>query len=134
MNMRYELTKDLETGNVVIDQEHKELFRAVNQLMDSCHMGQGRSAMESAIKFLTDYVDRHFAHEEQLQQAGGYPNRAPHRVFHEEYKKKLKQIVAAIPAAGPTVGDLGNLNMHIALLVNHIRSEDKKVGAFLKQK
>ena len=132
--MRYELTKDLETGNVVIDQEHKELFRAVNQLMDSCHMGQGRSAMEPAIKFLTDYVDRHFAHEEQLQQAGGYPNRAPHRVFHEEYKKKLKQIVAAIPAAGPTVGDLGNLNMQIALLVNHNRSEDKKVGAFLKQK
>lgn len=128
------MTKDLETGNVVIDQEHKELFRAVNQLMDSCHMGQGRSAMEPAIKFLTDYVNRHFAHEEQLQQAGGYPNRAPHRVFHEEYKKKLKQIVAAIPAAGPTVGDLGNLNMHIALLVNHIRSEDKKVGAFLKQK
>ncbi len=132
--MKYELTKDLETGNAIIDQEHKELFRAVNELLDSCHKGQGRTAMEPAIKFLTNYVDRHFAHEEQLQQAGGYPNRAPHKVFHEEYKKKLKQIVSAIPAAGPSLGDLGNLNMHIALLVNHIRSEDKKVGAFLKQK
>ena len=132
--MRYELTKDLETGNAIIDQEHKELFCAVNELLDSCHKGQGRTAMEPAIKFLTNYVDRHFAHEEQLQQAGGYPNRAPHKVFHEEYKNKLKQIVAAIPAAGPSLGDLGNLNMHIALLVNHIRSEDKKVGAFLKQK
>lgn len=132
--MKYELTKELETGNAIIDQEHKELFRAVNGLLDSCHKGQGRTAMEPAIKFLLNYVDRHFAHEEQLQQVGGYPNRAPHRVFHEEYKKKLKQIVSAIPASGPSVGDLGNLNMHVALLVNHIRTEDKKVGAFLKQK
>lgn len=134
MTMRYELTKDLETGNAIIDQEHKELFRAVNQLLDSCHKGQGRAAMEPAIRFLTNYVDQHFTHEEQLQQMGGYPNRAPHKVFHEEYKKKLKQIVSGIPAAGPSVADLSSLNMHIALLVNHIRSEDKKVGAFLKQK
>ena len=32
--MRYELTKDLETGNAIIDREHRELFEAVNQLLD----------------------------------------------------------------------------------------------------
>ena len=50
--MRYELTKDLETGNAVIDREHRELFRAVNELLDSCGKGQGRAAMEPAIQFL----------------------------------------------------------------------------------
>ena len=71
--MKYELTKELETGNSIIDREHRELFQAVNQLMDSCGYGKGRAAMEPAIKFLLDYVDKHFAHEEQLQQASGYP-------------------------------------------------------------
>ena len=65
--MKYELTKDLETGNAVIDREHKELFGAVNRLLDACGKGQGRAAMESAIQFLLDYVDKHFANEERLQ-------------------------------------------------------------------
>lgn len=131
--MRYELTKDLETGNTMIDQEHKELFRAVNQLLDACSKGQGRSSMEQAINFLLGYVDKHFSHEEQLQQRSGYSGMASHKAFHTQYKATLKKIVAQIPPADPSVADLGNLNKHIALLVNHIRIEDKKLSAFLKQ-
>lgn len=37
---RYVFTKKLETGNVVIDREHRELFQAVNKLLDAC--GEGR--------------------------------------------------------------------------------------------
>lgn len=33
---RYELTKKLETGNAIIDGEHRELFAAVNKLLDAC--------------------------------------------------------------------------------------------------
>ncbi|MCI8424007.1 MAG: hemerythrin family protein [Lawsonibacter sp.] len=131
--MRYELTKDLETGNPVIDREHRELFQAVNQLMDSCSKGQGRAMILPAIQFLQSYVDKHFSHEEQLQQSSGYPGIAAHRTFHKEYKKTLREIMAQIPEAGPSVADLGRLNKHIALLVSHIRSEDKKLGAFLRQ-
>lgn len=44
--MKYEVTKDLETGNSIIDGEHRELFRAVNSLMDACGKGQGRAVLE----------------------------------------------------------------------------------------
>ena len=132
--MRYELTKDLETGNAVIDREHRELFRAVNELLDSCGKGQGRAAMEPAIQFLIGYVDQHFSHEEQLQQECGYPGMPAHKTFHAGYKKTLREIAAKIPASGPSVADLGALNKHVAVLVNHIRVEDKKLGAYLKQK
>ncbi len=54
--MKYEMTKDLETGNAMIDKEHKELFDAVNRLLDSCSKGQGRAAMDGAIQFLVNYV------------------------------------------------------------------------------
>ena len=33
--MRYEMTKDLETGNALIDSEHRQLFKAVNDLLDA---------------------------------------------------------------------------------------------------
>ncbi|NCE64519.1 cation-binding protein [Pseudoflavonifractor sp. 524-17] len=131
--MKYELTKALETGNAVIDREHGELFQAVNRLMDACGKGQGRTALEPSVKFLLDYVDRHFSHEEQLQQKSGYPGMAAHKAFHAGYTKTLREIVSQIPAAGPTVADVGRLNGHIAVLIGHIRTEDKKLGGFLKQ-
>lgn len=132
--MKYELTKDLETGNPIVDKEHRELLKAVNELMDACGKGQGRAAMEPALKFLINYVDEHFKHEEQLQQGANYPDLPRHRKIHEEYKRKLKDIAAEIPASGPTVADLSKLNAHIAILISHIRVEDKKVGAFLRDK
>lgn len=128
------MTKELETGNAIIDREHKELFRAVNALIDACSKGQGRAAIEPTIKFLLDYVNKHFSHEEELQQKNKYPNIIAHKQFHVTYTRKLRDIVNAIPAAGPTVSDLSTLNQHIAVLVTHIRTEDKKVGVFLNGK
>ncbi|UQT48907.1 hypothetical protein M5E87_02180 [Flavonifractor plautii] len=37
--MRYELTQDLLTGNQLIDSEHRQLFDAINALMDACAQG-----------------------------------------------------------------------------------------------
>ena len=119
--MRYELTKDLETGNAVIDNEHRELFNAVNNIIDACSKGQGRNIIESAIKFLLSYVELHFSHEEKLQSDSKYPGMAAHKAFHE------------IPFDNPAITDLVKLNGHIAVLINHIRIEDKKLGKFLKQ-
>lgn len=130
--MRYELTKDLETGNAIIDREHRELFEAVNQLLDSCGKGQGRAAMEPAIQFLIGYVDKHFSHEEQLQQESGYPGMRAHKTFHAGYKKTLREIAAKIPASGPSVADLSAMNKHVAVLINHIRVEDKRLSSHLK--
>lgn len=132
--MRYELTKDLETGNAIIDKEHRELLQAVNNLMEACQKGQGRTAIEPTLKFLLDYVGKHFGHEEQLQTQNKYPGISGHKLFHAEYTRQLKQIAAGIPAAGPSVTDLNTLNQHIAKLITHIRTEDKKLGQFLNNK
>ena len=130
---RYEFTKKMETGNAMIDKEHRELFQAVNKLLDACSAGKGRASMDETIQFLNNYVDQHFSHEEQLQRQSGYPNLAAHRVFHEKYKQTLKEITARISVSGPTITELGKLNGHISVLVSHINTDDKKLGAFLNQ-
>ena len=116
--MKYELTKELETGNSIIDSEHRELFAAINRLMDACSVGKGRSTLVPTLDFLEKYVDTHSAH----------------RTFHENFKRKLHEISAEIPSAGPTLKDMSALNMHIGTLISHIRIDDKKLGAFLKSK
>lgn len=131
---RYELTKELETGNAIIDKEHRELIAAVNRLLDACGEGKGRAQMGETIKFLNDYVERHFSHEEQLQKQSSYPGFTPHKAFHDNYKKKLKDITSKISADNATITQLGELNGHIGVLISHIRTEDKKLGAFLNSK
>lgn len=44
--MKYELTQELLTGNALIDSEHRQLFEAVNSLMEAC--SRGRAAPRSS--------------------------------------------------------------------------------------
>lgn len=132
--MKYSLTKDLETGNDIIDSEHQQLFDAVNRLTEACASGQGRASLDGTIAFLLNYVDKHFAHEESLQKQSSYPGFAAHHQFHEEYKRKLRTLADQIPRSGATIADLSAINQHIGVLVSHIRTEDKKIGAYLKGK
>lgn len=132
--MTYQFAKDLENQKYYLDKEHRELLNAVNQLLDACSQGKGSAAVNSTLKFLLDYVDKHFAHEEQLQKQSAYPNFNAHKAFHELYKLKLKNIATQATAHETTVTDLSSLNVHVAVLVSHIRIEDKRLGAFLHNK
>ena len=58
MAMKYELTSDLMTGNSLIDAEHKQLFDAINDLMDACAQGVGREKIMSTTQFLNSYVNK----------------------------------------------------------------------------
>ncbi len=130
--MGYALTKELETGNRIIDGEHRELFRAVNDFLDACN-SQGKLSLEPSVRFLLQYAGKHFAHEEALLEKSDYPDIAAHKAFHEQYKRDLKESVMKIPVTGPTLTDLVNVNEQIAVLVEHIKTADKKMSRFLKE-
>lgn len=130
--MAYSLTKDLETGNALIDSEHRQLFAAVNDLMDACSSGRGREKVKATAAFLNNYVAKHFNDEEQLQMRTKYPDYAKHKQFHEGYKQKLFTAVNSVATSGATIATIGELNQVIGILISHIRSEDKKLAAYLK--
>lgn len=130
--MKYELTADLLTSNALIDAEHKELFAAVNRLMDACSQGKGRDSIRQTVEFLNQYVGKHFGDEEHLQMTSKYPGYTAHKQFHEGYKRQMMDITQVIVQEGPTIKALGDLNRIVAVLISHIRTEDKKLAAFLK--
>ncbi len=132
MAMRYELTADLMTGNTLIDTEHKQLFDAINSLMDACAQGKGREKIMSTAQFLEKYVDKHFGDEEGLQVKSKYPNYPAHKQFHDGYKRQLDDTIQVLITEGPTVKALGALNQIVGVLVSHIRTEDKKLARFIR--
>lgn len=131
---KYELTKELETGSLIIDSEHRQLLDAVNRLLDAVGQGQGSAQMNETVKFLADYVNRHFAHEEQLQQQNGYPGYSAHKAFHDKYKQTLISIMTGRTGTGLSIAELAKFNEQIGILITHIKTEDKKLAAFLGSK
>ncbi len=134
--MRYEVTPDLITGYDMIDREHRQLFDAVNQLLDSFSDSKktGKDQMDRAATFLTNYVDKHFGHEEDVQKKYEWREYETHHKFHEEYKRQLKEILNRIPSEGPSIQNMSEINVHVVRLITHIRTMDKRLGAFLQTK
>ncbi len=133
--MAYTFTKDLETGNQLIDTEHSQLIDAVNNLLTACSTGQGRTELANTTKFLQDYTAKHFSNEEKLQIQSKYPDYANHKRYHEDFKKVVAGICQKLEKDGPTVALVGEVNGTIAgWLINHIKREDVKVANHLKNK
>ena len=131
--MAYAFTPDLLTGNTTIDSQHKELFAAINNLLDACSQGKGRAALASTAKFLYDYTAKHFADEEKLQLASNYPDRVNHKQYHEGFKQVVREIITELDKEGPTIVLVGKVNSSIAgWLINHIKREDVKVAAHIR--
>ncbi|MDR0974175.1 MAG: hemerythrin family protein [Ruminococcus sp.] len=129
----YTFTKDLETGNNLIDTEHRQLFQAINGLLEACNAGQGRANVEKTVKFLMEYTAKHFADEEKLQQASKYPDYPNHYKIHEGFKKRVAEIGAELNAKGPSIILVSKVNSDIGdWLINHIRTQDKKLAEHIK--
>jgi hemerythrin len=72
--MAYQWDSSLETGYEKIDKQHKQLFAAVNNLMEASGSGKGDAAVMETLDFLTGYAIKHFSDEEQLQLDYDYPD------------------------------------------------------------
>ncbi|WP_324825319.1 bacteriohemerythrin [Sinanaerobacter sp. ZZT-01] len=131
--MAYNWTADLETGNSKIDEQHKQLITAINNLLAACSAGKGRDVLKETTTFLYEYTSKHFADEERLQQASHYPDYVNHKRYHEEFKKVVRDLMSQLEKDGPTLVLVGKVNSSIAgWLISHIKKEDVKVAAHIR--
>lgn len=131
--MAYSWDKTLETGNLAIDEQHKSLINAVNDLLNACSQGKGRSEVDKTLKFLQDYVVKHFGDEEKLQIKSNYPDYKAHKEKHEDFKKSVNEIVQGFNKSGASIQLVAQVNFAVSgWLISHIKTEDKKVAAHIK--
>ena len=131
--MAFTWTKELETGNAQIDQEHQSLIQALNELLAACAAGKGRSELGKTLDFLENYTKTHFQHEEMLQVRYRYPDYAAHKQYHAGFVKVVQELSARLKADGPSIQLVGEINQQLGgWLVNHIKREDVKVAKHIQ--
>lgn len=75
----------LSTGVRNIDDQHKELFDKINNLLAACREGKGKEEVAKVMQFLSDYVIDHFGTEERYMVTYRYPDYPSHKARHEEF-------------------------------------------------
>jgi hemerythrin-like metal-binding protein len=124
---------ELETGNQVIDTQHKELFKLTSDLVDACAKGQKPAALEEALSFLTSYTIKHFTDEEALQLEYHYPAYEDHKKLHDDFKKTVAALIAEYKEKGSSL-DLSDkvYSVIVRWLIQHITGEDSKIAAYIR--
>jgi len=133
--MSREWTEDLSTGSAAIDDQHKELFKRINALLEACRQGKGKTEVSKVIQFLGEYVVTHFSAEEQYMEAHRYPEFAKHKALHLEFMENFRELKRELDEEGPGVHLVVKTNqMVVQWLLHHIRKVDRALGTFLKTK
>ena len=132
--MPIEWTKDLATGVEAIDEQHKELFRRINLLLDACRRGEGAEHVVSTLAFLTQYVVEHFQSEEDLMRRAAYRGYAEHAAMHREFRKRVESFASDLALTGVTIITVITVNrMIVDWLNDHIRTVDRAMAATIRE-
>lgn len=126
--------KNLETGNELIDSQHKELIDRVNKLSASLETSREKNVAINTLDFLMDYTEFHFSAEEKLQEEIGYPGLEAHKALHAGFIKAVGELHEMLEEEdGPSDAFVAAVNKNIVeWLLNHIQIEDKKVAECAK--
>lgn len=85
-------TPDLSVGVGSIDTDHKLLISLINQLDEAIRGGEPQGTVTRVLDALLDYADYHFAREESLMRASGYPDLAAHNRAHASFRAQVHDI------------------------------------------
>ena len=131
--MAYKWDSSLETGYDKVDNQHKQLIAAVNNLMEASSGGKGDKAVMETLDFLTGYAIKHFADEEKLQTNFDYPDYLNHKRIHDDFKALVTKLVQRVGKEGPTEELINEVSSIIgAWLLNHIKGDDFRMATFVK--
>ena len=115
-----------------VDREHRQLFEIAGRVYDSLGAGDtaAEAVTEAAVAELLDYTATHFASEEGLMEAAGYPELEAHRRQHQHLLAQARDMeMRAV---------IGDHDVPVELthflyrwLIEHIEVSDKKFGKFV---
>ncbi len=132
--MRIEWNDDLLTGIPVIDQQHKELFRRINRLLEACIQRNGTVEVLETLRFLQKYVVEHFTMEEQVMRKAAYAGYRHHEELHRGFRASIEELAAEIDRDGVGPQTVVRVNRMIVDWLNmHIRKVDRAMAIKLRE-
>lgn len=120
-------------GIDLIDQQHKVLFRLIDQLARAIQDEISEAELQTIFAELHNYTLTHFATEERLMAQYAYPADQDHRANHQTLENSLEQLVERARNGEPLVS-IQTMNFLRLWLYNHIDGTDRQFADFLKAK
>ncbi len=127
-----EWTTDLETGVDLIDEQHRMLFKLINDLHDAATDDASDPDMVTdAMYTLSDYVAEHFGDEEALMAEHAYPGLAAHHDMHQRLTARtLHFMTQFVNGEGVSLAELAEFLGN--WLQGHIIEQDCRFAATLR--
>jgi len=133
--MAIEWTDDLNTDISEIDNQHREMFRRVNDLLEACGRGKGRDEVHGILAFFQDYTMSHFGSEEQAMRESDYPHYESHKTEHLDFVDQITDMKQKMMKEGVGINMvLLTIRTSLVWLTAHIRRSDRKFADYLRQK
>ncbi len=130
--MAVEWTTDLATGLDWQDNEHRELFRIMSELLESMIEGRGKQEVVKTLDFLDDYVENHFKGEEDAMDKFQYSDVVLHKAEHRKFIDTIVSLRNDLIKTGTNTALVLRTQRHLVdWFKSHISKIDKKLGAFL---
>ena len=111
------------TGHIVVDTQHQELFRMVNQLHTAIMEDRAKEILMPTLERLVLYTLQHFRSEEDLMAKVNYPAMSSHKRMHEDLTKEVKELIGKYKS-GRTVMTITLSNFLAKWLRHHIKQAD----------
>ena len=133
--MKIEWDPTLEVGVEAIDEQHKELFRRLDRLLQAMQTHQGTVEVGRLIDYLGEYVVTHFGQEESVMRDRAYPGYAAHKAEHEVFLKDFQMLRAEYLSSGPNAVITIRVTSRVtAWLREHIYRIDRALGQYLQRR
>jgi hemerythrin len=130
--MALQWTSTLSVGVPEIDEQHRELFRRIDRLLDAM-LHQDRSEAGRMIDFLRGFVVEHFAAEERLMVEVTYPDAEQHVREHRTFASTLADLDAEFAAHGATASVVFKLEKQVVgWLADHVYFTDVALGRYVQ--
>jgi hemerythrin len=132
--IEYVWDESVRTGHEFIDEQHKQLFSAINGLMQACEENRGKEELAKSLNFLNDYTIKHFFDEEQLQRKYNYPEYPKHKELHEGFKATVRDLKVRMIMKGASEELIEEVRSKIGdWLVIHIKGNDIRLASYIRQ-
>jgi hemerythrin-like metal-binding protein len=79
----------------MIDSQHQELYRIVNELYEACSEGVDQDRVDRVLERLLNYTVEHFGAEEDLMVRTAYPTAQlrSHVAMHDDLKARVGELL-----------------------------------------
>ena len=117
-------------GNDIIDAEHQELFRLINEFHSRWVEKHAQHDIAKVLNQLIIYAEMHFRHEEDIMTAACYPQLALHQQVHEAMIESIFKLQQSYEDKSLHL-EMDTMKFVKSWLIDHILQQDYRFRDFL---